>query len=56
MHVDGCFEPVASKLPDPEGLLSDTLLSATIKAAIKAACTGHAKVTKLQKLVFNAIE
>ena len=50
IHVDGCHKVVASKLPDSEGLLSDTLPSATIKppsatikAANEAACTGHAK-------------
>ena len=43
MHVDGCFKPVAGKLPDLEGLLSDTLPSATIKAANEAACIGRAK-------------
>ena len=49
MHVDGCFKPVASKLPDPEGLLSDTSPSATIKAANEAACTGRAKSNQTAK-------
>ena len=30
------FKPASKSLPDPEGLLSETLLSATIKAANEA--------------------
>ena len=53
MHVDGCHKPVASKLPDPETLLSDTLPSATIKAANEAACTGHTKSNQTAKTEFR---
>ena len=49
MHVDGCHKPVASKLPDSEALLSDTLLSATIKAANEAACADRAKSNQAAK-------
>ena len=53
VHVDGCHKPVASKLPDPEALLSNTLPSATIKAANEAACTGHAKSNQTAKTEFR---
>ena len=56
MHVDGCHKPVASKLPDSEALLSDTLLSATIKAANEAACADRAKSNQAAKTEFDVVE
>ena len=53
VHVDGCHKPVASKLPDPEALLSDTLPSAIIKAANEAACTACAKSNQTTKTEFR---
>ena len=53
MHVDGGFKLVTSKLPDPEGLLPDTLPSAIIKAVNEAACIGRAISNQTAKIQFR---
>ena len=53
VHMDRCFKLVASKLPDPGRPLSDTLPSATVKAANEAACTSCTKSNQTTKTEFS---
>ena len=48
------FKPVSKSLPDPEGLLSKTLPSATIKAANEAVLAASKQPKVLRTMMHNS--